>query len=409
VETFCDHLVEGLCRSGLPAVRLLTEGPAAGGPPRTRGRQVPTEELQVSHWATWRQRWRALREYLEAHAPCVYLPNDDFHHSCIGPTLAPGVRVLGVVHSDSTWHYDQLARLGPWWDAVVAVSATIERQARVVDASLASRLHVIHYGVPVAGRVPERPREPGAPLRVLYAGRLIQLQKRVFDLPRVVAVGAARGVPVELTVMGDGPDADEFRARCAPFIARGSIRVWGAQSNGAVLEALAGQDVAIMTSEFEGLPLSLLEAMGQGCVPVFTDTRSGIPEVIVDGMNGYRVPVGALGLFAQRLEELHRDPARLARMATEAWRTVAEGGFRAEDMVAGYRRLCTDLLEDTAGRFARTRGRVRPPLSLKGQGWVPYPIWLRERSVFQQVQQVLPRVAGRWSPRSTAPGFEWLR
>jgi glycosyltransferase involved in cell wall biosynthesis len=409
VETFSDHLVEGLCRSGLPAIRLLTEGPVTGGPPRTQGRQVPIEELQVPRWATWRQRWAALRQYLEAHAPCVYLPNDDFHHSCVGPTLSRDVRILGVVHSDSTWHYDQLARLGASWDVVVAVSATIERQARIVDPSLASRLHVIPYGVPVAGRLPERPRDPSAPLRVLYAGRVVQLQKRVFDLPHVVAEVEARGVPIELTVMGEGPEMQEFRTRCAAHIARGSIRVWGPQSNGAVLAALAEQDVAIMTSEFEGLPLSLLEAMGQGCVPVFTDTRSGIPEIIVDGVNGYRVPVGAIGLFAERLEELQRDPARRARMAEEAWRTVARGGYRAADMVASYLRLCTGLLEDTPGRFERSPGRVRPPVSLKGQAWVPYPIWLRERSLFEQVRQVVPRVTGRWSPRGAAPGFEWHR
>src|SRR6202030_3206571 len=81
IETFGDSLVDGLCREGTPATRLLTEedGPARP-PPFARG-DVPTERLGISRWATWRQRWEALRRHLEARAPCIYVPNDDAHHS----------------------------------------------------------------------------------------------------------------------------------------------------------------------------------------------------------------------------------------------------------------------------------------------------------------------------------------
>jgi hypothetical protein len=121
------------------------------------------------------------------------VPNDDAHHSCISPTLADGVRIVGVVHSDSTWHYDNVARLGSSWDAVVAVSRAIAAHVPLVDPALAPRLSVIPYGVPVAERFSPRLRDPAAPLRVVYAGRVVHQQKRVSDLPRVVADTEARG------------------------------------------------------------------------------------------------------------------------------------------------------------------------------------------------------------------------
>ena len=58
------------------------------------------------------------------------------------------------------------------------------------------------------------------------------------------------------------------------------------------MQILEQQDAYILTSEFEGMPNALNEAMARGCVPVVTDIRSGIPELVRYGVNGYRVPVG---------------------------------------------------------------------------------------------------------------------
>src|SRR3989440_8681369 len=46
-----------------------------------------------------------------------------------------------------------------------------------------------------------------------------------------------------------------------------------------------------------------------GCVPVVSRVRSGIPEVLTDGVNGYVVEPGDWDGIARRLEELHSSPA----------------------------------------------------------------------------------------------------
>ncbi|MGH7449866.1 MAG: glycosyltransferase [bacterium] len=85
---------------------------------------------------------------------------------------------------------------------------------------------------------------------------------------------------IELTIIGSGVEEEALRQACAAFEARGAVRFLGTLSNEHVLKVFAASDVFILPSEFEGLPVSLLEAMARGCIPVVSNIRSGIPERI---------------------------------------------------------------------------------------------------------------------------------
>jgi glycogen synthase len=143
------------------------------------------------------------------------------------------------------------------------------------------------------------------------------------------------------------------------------------------LKVYGHSDVFIITSEFEGFPVSVLEAMAHGCVPVVTDIRSGVPELVQDGVNGYRVPIGDIRTFAERLAALYRDPARRQEMALNAHATVAAGGYRIEDMTQRYIALFDRAMQDVRdGTFRRPRGRILPPDSLR-ESWkdqLPAPV-----------------------------------
>lgn len=140
----------------------------------------------------------------------------------------------------------------------------------------------------------------------------------------------------------------------------------------AIPPILAESDVFLLASEFEGLPNALLEAMGWGCVPVVSDIRSGIPELVRDGVDGYRVAVGDLHRFAERLALLQRDPALRARLSREAARTVREGGYRLQDMTERYVTLLGQVLDTTEiGRYRRPHGRIKPPPWLPWTGYLP--------------------------------------
>jgi glycosyltransferase involved in cell wall biosynthesis len=334
---------------------------------------LPVVRLPVKRTATVKQRWRAMIAYLEERGPCIYLPNHDYLHSWVVPKLSPRIGIIGNIHSDCEEQYEQFRLQSPYWNGVVVGSEIMAQKAAALCPAVASRIVEIPYGVVIPDRMPERAPTSGRALRVLYAGRLVQWDKRVLDLPKIVEALRVRGVPVVLTVTGKGKDEEALKTASQHLVDKGLIRFAGLLPEEAVPRVYERNDVFILTSNFEGKPLGLVEAMGRGCVPVVTDIPSGVPDLVHEGESGYRVPVGAIDAFADRLAALHADPALRLRLARNAFAVVDQGGYRIQDMALGYLELFRRATKEAQrGVFRRPRGRiVLPPIAKQQLYWVP--------------------------------------
>lgn len=367
VHVFSIHLVRGLCARGVDAHLLMTEQETdlVGLPPD----MMPLPEgLPVcllplgSRQASWSDHWVSTIRYLEEQAPCVYLPVCDFRHSCVSPKLSSRVSVVGSIQGDDPIHYEHVARLGASWDAVACVSAACAERVRSLDGQLGDRVALIPNAVAVPASPPRRSRRPDEILRVIYHGVLNTWQKRILDLPQIIERLLALGVPVELTILGAGPQQDELRSACARYVERGLVHFRGIVPNDEVPGILARHDAYLLTSRFEGMPHAMLEAMAQGCVPVVSDVASGVGEVIVNDRNGFRVSIGDVAGFADRLAQLARDPALAEQLGREAHATVAAGPYNVEHMVESYLELFDQVrARAERGQFRRTPGPVLPP------------------------------------------------
>lgn len=365
VHVFAIHLVRGLCGLGFDAELLMTEQEtdlvSLPPEPMTVPSDIPVTKLPVARDGKWRDHWVSLLRYCENAAPCVYLPNVDFRHSCVSPRLSRRVAVVGVLQGDDPVHYEHAQRLGPYWDAIVGVSDELTRRTGQLVPSLAPRLVTIPNAVPVPTVCPSRP-EGDRPLKVIYHGVLNTYQKRILDIPLILNELVRRGARVELTIAGSGPEREELLSQCQPYLQRGMMRYLGIVPHSRIETLLLENDVYLLTSKFEGMPHAMLEAMGQGCVPVVTDIASGVPEVVRDGVNGYRVPIGDVTTFADRLEELSRDPLKRQSMACDAHRAIRHSPFNVSRMVQSYAELFDKVLADSAsGRYRRPPGLVMPP------------------------------------------------
>jgi glycosyltransferase involved in cell wall biosynthesis len=376
VNVFSVNLVRGLCRKGFDAHILLTEEQSSlvtvNDAPMPRPDDVSIVDLPVGRSASWGAHWGAMIRYLEDRAPCIYIPNFDWRHSCVTPLLSDAVRVVGVVHSDDPMHYDHVKRLGAYWDAVVTTSGTIAAKTIALAPGLRDRTQVIPIGVEIPDTLPPRHRRSGDPLRVIYPGSLRQQQKRVLDLPAIVAAAARDGLPLTLTIAGGGPDEDRLREECADLEERGLIDFLGMVEHSRLLMLLEEHDVFILTSEFEGMPNALLEAMGRGCVPLVTNVESAIPDLVRNGDNGYVVPIGDIDAFAARLRTLCADVVLWDRMSRGAYETVSAGPFRLQIMVDAYAKLGDRLLGDGHRSYRRPRGVLsHPPREIEGVALFP--------------------------------------
>ena len=387
VNVFAMNLVLGLVERGFDARVVLTDPDRSESIPMPRPSGLPVEELRSAGGDGVVQRWRRLIRFLESERPCVYVPNYDWHTSCVAPRLPRDVAIVGIIHSDDPRHYEDLVRLGHTWNAVVAVSQRIAERARELLPSAASRLSVIPYGTRMP---PPTLREDGGPLRVIYSGLLKQAQKRILDIPRIAEEVLRKDVPLRLTFAGGGVDESRVHEACRELRAQGVVRFAGILAPEALAGELAGHDVLLMTSEFEGLPNALLEGMAHGLVPVVSDVESGIPEVVRDGENGFIVPVGDVAAFADRLAALHEDRVLLGRMGAAARATMEGGPYRLGCMVESYAEVIERVYgEAVRGSFARPRGRILPPAELR-------PVW--RHYVPQSLRRLARRLRGRAAP-----------
>ncbi len=111
-------------------------------------------------------------------------------------------------------------------------------------------------------------------------------------------------------------------------------------------------DVFCLSSDSEGMPLTLLEALAYG-VPVVSTDVGGIGEVIEDGRTGYLVPKGSAAGLAERIVELLTNPAKAAEIAANG-RAMVHERFPTEKMVKAVEAVYEEAL---AGRPAKGQGQ----------------------------------------------------
>jgi glycosyltransferase involved in cell wall biosynthesis len=125
---------------------------------------------------------------------------------------------------------------------------------------------------------------------------------------------AMRDVDAELWVVGNRLASDHGED-LEPYFERaglgGRLRRLGYRED--VPALLAAADIFVLPSHFEGLPMSVIEAMLTG-LPVVATNISGPREQVVEGETGFLVPPFAAAPLGVALDRLARDPALRARM-----------------------------------------------------------------------------------------------
>ncbi len=244
-------------------------------------------------------------------------------------------RTVFSPHAWSFWYgsraigrlYLALERAAAAWCRLIVTVSEAER-----DAGL--RAHVgdpESYQVILNGIELERYAAPPAPIpgRVLFVGRLAA-QKRPDIALRAFAQVARRHPEARLDLVGEGPLRQEVEALIASLDLGGVVRLLGRRTDLPAL--LANAHCLVLTSDYEGCPLSVLEAMAAG-VPVVTTKVGGVPELVADGRTGLLVPRRRPDELATALSRLLDDAAWAAALGV-AGRSVARERFSRERMVA---------------------------------------------------------------------------
>ncbi len=220
-------------------------------------------------------------------------------------------------------------------DAAVCVSQAVRELASGRYHVRPERVCVARNGIPLealrqagAGQRShvraELDIEPGRPVLAVI-GRLHPVKGHRALLAMLPAI--LRSCPrAQLLVIGDGPERPACEGLARDLGISGHVRFLG--KRGDVPRLLSAIDLVLMPSQSEGLGLAAIEALA-AARPVIAFAVGGLPEVVVDGLNGRLVPPGDCEAFATAVIETLHDPGRRLSYARGAASSARSFGVEA--------------------------------------------------------------------------------
>ncbi|HUP42185.1 MAG TPA: FkbM family methyltransferase [Thermoanaerobaculia bacterium] len=171
---------------------------------------------------------------------------------------------------------------------------------------------------------------PEAP--VIGQVAVFRSQKRLDLWLEAAARVRAERPEARFVLVGDGPERRAVERRAERLGlgpgSDGALQLAGLQED--VRPFYAALDLFLVSSDYEGLPVALLEAMASGLPGVYTAV-GGVPEVVRDGVEGLLVPPGDPEALAAAVLRLLGEPGERARLGASARERVAES-FSTERM-----------------------------------------------------------------------------
>lgn len=322
------------CHEGVDVARLLEPAGSAGVECRILPRPQGLRDMPA---------WRGFIRQLKRDQPRVFHAHLGWplgcRHGIFGAKLASVPYIVATAHLYVELDGVRWARGKQWAqhsliDRYIAVSDEVARR-------FTSELHVPARKV----RVVRNGIDTTAATRVLANGglRAELLEGSPGPLLLTIArlhpqkghqhlLAAMRELPeATLALAGDGPAREALQSLARDLGIEDRVRFLGHRSD--VADLLGTCDVFVLPSLYEGLPLSVLEAMAAG-KPIVATSVGGTDEAIADGIDGMLVPPADPVRLAAALRALLRDPSVMTRLGHAA-RESAQRNFSVEAMVRG--------------------------------------------------------------------------
>jgi glycosyltransferase involved in cell wall biosynthesis len=223
-------------------------------------------------------------------------------------------------------------------DRVYVVSADLKTHL-TGEGFRAAQIEVVPNGIEL-GRRPDYSMRRRARLLLgveegVFVVGVVGRLDPVKDLPtllRAARLCADADPGIRFALAGDGAERPALEAMVARDQLEDVVTLLGHRED--ARDLLPGFDLYVNSSVFEGVSLTILEAMAAG-LPVVATRVGGTPEVVLDGSTGVLVPARNVDALAAAILDIRRDPARGALLG-DAGRARVESEFSIDRMVDRY-------------------------------------------------------------------------
>ncbi|HAC62864.1 MAG TPA: glycosyl transferase family 1 [Cyanothece sp. UBA12306] len=356
-SSWLPRLLPGLKKRGIESkVLFLTTGEIEKCQSIQLVKQLGFEhKVQVWHTYT-EQRVRWILEQLKEDPPDVFIPNLMVPAFYASRWLKKaGIPTIGVMHSDDDFHYgllDQFVFGSPQYQlsGFVCVSHFLEQTVKKMG-STSTVIRCIPYGAPLP---PSTTQKPPDNLRIAYVGSLKEEQKRISEVAKAFCRVVKEIPKTEAVFYGNGSASSTVEKIIAEQGENLPIELAGRIDSDKIQEYLLQCHVIVLLSDYEGLPIALMEAMACGVVPVCLRIRSGIPELIEDGVTGLLVDDRG-DKFVEAIRRLRED-LTLWEKLSQGTRGKIEAEYSSEVGADLWAKFIQELHENS-----QSHGKIKIP------------------------------------------------
>ncbi len=233
-------------------------------------------------------------------------------------------KLIYILHGDFKYYYKIAETYQNVIDFYFTVSLYIKEQlTQKLKQQEKSRIKTEYAPIPKIEFVNKYRNQKG--INISFVGS-IDKRKGTQFFYEIIKELLNKNVKFNFDIIGDGPLFSKIRNELSVF---DNVFFRGQISNEEVIGILKETDVFLFPTLSEGMPLSVIEAMKAGCVPVVSDIPTGIPEIIINGKTGYRIEIGGTKEFAKKILILYKNKELLNKMK-------ASCVFRANKMFDPY-------------------------------------------------------------------------
>lgn len=352
--------------------RLLPELPSLGIDPfcivLSWEQSGPLVELLIKHnipyvqhpcQPTSEERTEWILEQLAEHPVDVFVPN----HLVPAFYASKWVRsayipTIGILHSDDDFYQAVQAQFVHRQSAfslssIVCVSEQLRTQ---VCSRPSHKCEVIQipYGVPIPQFTA---KYNTSHFRIAYVGRLAEEQKRISEVTTAFCRVTSQISNTEAVLFGEGPDKAKVETILKSKANCGAVQLIGRIDPDRIQEELQKCHAIVLLSDYEGLPISIIEAMACGVVPICLSMRSGIDELLADGC----------GIIVQDREKEFDDAIKRLVNSADEWQQLSNSArtkVRQEYSVENNARQWAEMLHKASANSAAKTKKLKWPRRL---------------------------------------------
>lgn len=288
-------------------------------------------------------------QLIAQHPPDVFVPNMLVHAFYASRWIKQmGIPTIGLLHSDDSFHEGLIEEFvsGPekyQLSALVCVSQFLFDKAKSY-ATGNTLIIKIPYGVPTGLY-----KEQGVVevKRLIYVGRLVEEQKRISEVTQALC-DVVKAVPgIQAILYGEG-EREKVQRIIEANEESDRVKLGGKIDSNAMQHEMVKSGVIVLLSDYEGLPIALMEGMACGLIPVCLRMESGIPELVEHDRTGLIVK-DRTDDFVDAIQRLASDPALCRRLSMGARQKIVNC-YSSDHALQQWHELFTDFNKQSKKR-----------------------------------------------------------